>query len=211
MEDPVQSLVEFLASSPPDTGLRVLNWRSIGNNEIACEIEADSPWWVASPERSALLGTLDVALHGVVASRVDLSAKSIDAEDLTASRDEPLLWSFAPKGTLFGNAPVDDSLAFVVELADWLIAQRAPLEFGEYFGFGTLGEVAARLTHRSYKLLSGPMPLLNAAKQMLEARRIPHLLKPAALARTPPLTAVWAGDSWVVCEDATVSLSTRIG
>ncbi|MCB0325473.1 MAG: hypothetical protein KDD69_17945, partial [Bdellovibrionales bacterium] len=113
-------------------------------------------------------GPISVELQGVSECEVRLpeAARAV----LSSHRDDPLLWDYGPRSTLFGNAPLPDPPRFFHEFHELVRGQfrleRDPLRYLNWQG--NFMEWRDRVVSRTYLLLTAPAPIAEAASQLLD-------------------------------------------
>ncbi|HYW11503.1 MAG TPA: hypothetical protein VE871_06080 [Longimicrobium sp.] len=203
-------LSEFLAAHPADTLLRVIAWQSDGETHVRCVLQA-SPWWVDPARRLDSDGTLTIDCLGVLESEIRIGWRAGEVEDLEViDEDHPLLWVHGAHASIYGNAPLPEPDRFFMQLAD--------LVEGSGIGrpvMSVLDTTAEDWRRRvagptPYLLLTAPQPIIDACLPFLDAQRADYsVLRPqhcSARATSLPLQLVVIGESWVICQDATVEV-----
>ena len=201
-------LSEFLAAHPPDTDLTVAAWQADGDTHVRCVLRA-SPWWVDPAHRADAHGTLTIDCRGVADSEIRVGWRGRQVEDLEVVDDDPLLWSRGPHASIYGNAPLADPDRFLVQLAD--LAERVGWpRRGMTAMLGTSGEDwRRRVTGPApYLLLMAPTPIVDACLPLLDAQQADYSVLPGARlagdAKGAAPRLVVIGESWILCQDATV-------
>ena len=200
-------LRDFLATYPPNDEMRLLSWQAIGDDQLSCVIEA-LPWWRPTNEWSGKAQQFVLRFTEVQRSNVMLGWRTTHVEDLSIQDNSPYLWPFGTSGSLYGNAPLRDPQRFLAELTDLFhhaLHATGAIDFP--FELTSFVAWADRVrNHASYELMTGPLPLLEAVRPLLEAQGLDYTLHCGPERSTSHLQHVWVEESWVVCAHAVVEI-----
>ena len=199
-------LAVFLAAYPADTLIKVAGWHSDGETHVRCVLQA-SPWWVDPARRVDADGTLTIDCRGVLESEIRVGWRAGEVEDLEVMDDGPLLWFHGAHASIYGNAPLAEPDRFLVQLLDLLDGSGMGRPVTHVLGT-TAEEWRRRVTGATpYLLLSAPRPIVDACLPFLDAQRADYFVLQsrdiAGRAPRPALQLVVAGESWIICQDAT--------
>lgn len=204
--DLAKFLLEYPAD-PADSGLQLHEWHSEANDFVRC-VHYTSPWWADPSERAPANGRLVIRCTGVVESEIRLGYRASYVDDLEVLSEHPLLWQYGQHAKIFGNAPLPDADRFFLDFTE-LVESELHL-FGRaasYLG-ARFSDWRRRVTeHAMYQLLEGPAPLMVACQSLLDRQNAVYRLLVGDEHPGPPLSLVVIGESFVICEGATVEVT----
>lgn len=170
-----------------------------------------NPWWRPDGERGAGDVRVRIVMRGVRASNIALGWRQSEVEELVVLTDDPRLWVYGTHATIFGNSPLPDPKRLFLEYWDLVhvtLHAEAAADIGDKFVPFTTW--AARVSgNRSYELLDGPLPLMEACRPLLDAQGVDYVVLKGPERQPDDLRVVWIGESWVVCDEATIDLPSE--
>jgi hypothetical protein len=202
-------LAQFLDDHGFDTELELLSVVVAENGDLALSLRG-FPWWRVPPTSTSDPGILHLHLadiaktsdHLAVSGEYGWQVFHLDALTEGHAVREQGRWV-----EIFGNAPLPAPEAFFLELHDVLKDMGALQEVSAYLQRERFSEFREVAHAQSYKILSAPEDIAQAARHLLEKQGanisyLPwgHTVHPDY----PNLTEVQINDAWIVCRSATV-------
>ena len=126
---------------------------------------------------------------------------------LQSDRTGVRLAAYGPQATIFGNAPLPDPPRFFFDFYRGVKALGYTSDPTLLLNGGPdLQQWLSFVYSRTYRLLSGPVAVVELAKELLEAQAVASMVLPDEPVAAPAesLQAVEIGKSWVVCADASI-------
>ncbi len=197
-----------LPSKPDDLVVTVQSLRLEGD---AAKVKVELvPWWQKGDEPVAL----QFQLNGV--REIELKQPTIPFEttEFGVTADDPLLWNFGARSTIFGIAPLPDPYRFFLEF--YRVVQRdlkLRRDPTEYLNWRSgMSDWLELVYSRAYNLLTAPTAVVDAAVPLLEAQvadfQVLPLNEPTTLSE-PRL--LYFGDSWIVADEIAVEKGVKKG
>jgi hypothetical protein len=160
------------------------------------ELRLVTPAWQAEDaprEAEFILRITSVAEQHI---EPQLLAESGLAFQLTA--DHPLLLDYGPRSSIFGQAPLPDPYRFFLEfhklVRDTWKIPRDPVKYLNWQG--SLSDWLVMVYSRSFNLLSAPVPIAEACRELLDAQVADYILLPDKPQPQLARQVVILGHSW---------------
>lgn len=148
---------------------------------------------------------LQFSCQGVFESLLKPTSQALPISQIQILDDDPLLWDYGPRSSIYGNAPLPDPPRFLFDFIKLfqpkLRGARDPLRYLNWRE--NFAEWREFVYSRSYLLLTAPQTIAEeTALLILDAQAAEYTVLPVEF---PPVTpgpkaVLRIGDSWVVCE-----------
>lgn len=201
---PPQSTSEFLLKHPQGLSLSVysIDFKP-QENCLVLEIDCTDP---NQPDTA-----LNLTCAGV--EQYSFSGNTSSPAGLEVSKVHPLLWRYGPQATVFGTAPLPDPQRFFFDFYR-LIREELQLP-GDPALYLNGGQQFSRwlefVGSRAYRLLTGPVPVTEGARELLDVQAAEYTVLPDEThsgPRAEELQVVQIGALQVVCRSSSAFWSS---